>query len=150
MKRTDFLKKAIAGIVALAAISLSAFAKRKGVKEPEKPPLTPGNLNSFFARYEREKHDRALNEAITNAKAFVNKYFSYISPQQKERIMRLRKSDWEGIQNIIRDMKQGRGTVEFKFINKPGILDVIAECSIETYLKQPGASDIVLRKFVIQ
>lgn len=152
MKRNDFLKKGVAGLVAVVGITLAAFSRKKEDKEQPKPPLTPGNLNRFFEKYEHERPDRSLNEAITDARTFVDKYFTYISPQQKERIGRITKEEWEGIQAILRDLKRRKGKVEFEFINKPGELDIAANCEIVTRLlnKNIGAGNVELKKFLIQ
>ncbi len=149
MKRNDFFKKAIAGTVALFTVNWAAFSKKMELKQ-DKPLLTDGALNRFFAKCEEERNDKPLTEAITDTKAFVEKYFSYISPQQQERIRNIKTADWKNIQAILRDVKRKRGSVEFKFINRPGIGDLVAECQIETRLLQKGPSPAELRKFIIQ
>lgn len=149
MKRNDFLKKAIAGTVALFSFGWAALARKSEDKKSEKPPLTPGNLNKFFAKYERNRADQPLNESIADAKTFVDKYFSYISPEQKTRIGQIKKEEWRQIQSILSDMKQRKGTVDFKFINKEGMPDIVANCQIEIRLQKIGFKDIEIKKFVI-
>lgn len=150
MKRNDFLKKAFAGAVAVFALGRQAFSRLTDPAGQRKPPLTPGNLNRFFAKYEQGNADRSLNLAITDAKAFVEKHFSYISPQQKERIGKIKKEDWEGIQSVINDLKLKKGRIEFTFINKPGIGDWVAECDIEARLLQIGPEKVEIRKYLVQ
>ena len=149
MKRNDFFKKAIAGTVALFSINWAALAKKKEYKQ-DKPLLTDGALNRFFAKCDEERNDRPLTEAITDTKAFVEKYFSYISPQQQERIRGIKKADWRNIQSILSDVKRKRGMVEFKFINKPGIAEEVAQCQIQTRLLNKGNPQGELKKFIIE
>ena len=149
MKRNDFFKKAIAGTVALFSINWNAIAGKKVYKQ-EKPMLTDGALNRFFAKCEEERNERPLTEAITDTRAFVEKYFTYISPEQRERIRGIKEADWRNIQSILRDVKQKRGLVEFKFINKPGGSDIIAKCQIQTSLMQKGRTQVELKKFIIE
>lgn len=149
MKRNEFLRRIMTSCVAVLALGRLAFSRIATPARQRKPPLTPGNLNRFFARYERERADRSLNEAITDARSFVEKHFSYISPQQEARINKITKEEWQGIQNIINDLKRKRGKIEFKFVNKPGSEDWFAECMIETRLLENGPAYVELKKHLI-
>lgn len=126
------------------------FTAQNHLKPEEKPLLTDGALNRFFAECEEERNDGPLNEAIADTRSFVEKYFSYISPQQRDRIAKLKREEWGGIQAILSEVKQGRGSVEFKFINKPGIPEIVQECAIQTRLLEKGNTQAELRKFVIE
>lgn len=150
MKRSHFLKKFIAGTIALISFKWAAIAKKKEFRLEDKPLLTDGALNRFFAKCEEEKNDGPLDEAIDNTKAFLEKYFSYISPQQRDRIAHIKRGEWRSIQAILRDVKQRKGSVDFKFINKPGKIDTVAECGIHTRLLEKGNTQVEIRKFIIQ
>ena len=149
MKRNVFIKKAITGTVALFAFKGFVFGKRQGKNPQDKPILTDGALNRFFAKCDEENNLRPYDEAIGNTRAFIEKYFNYKTDRQKERIRQFRRSEWRGIQGILSDAKQKRGTVDFKFINKPGMPDEIAECQIVVKLIQSGIRQTELKKFII-
>jgi hypothetical protein len=150
MKRNHFLKKAIGGTIALFTFKWTAIAQKKEFRPEDKPLLTDGALNRFFAKCEEERNDGPLDEAIVNTRAFLEKYFSYISPQQRDRIAQIKKGEWRRIQAILRDAKQRKGSVDFKFINKPGNVDTVAQCAIHTRLLEKGNTQVELRKFIIQ
>lgn len=149
MKRNDFIKRAIAGTLTLFAIKGFAFGKKQEINSQDKPILTDGALNRFFAKCEEENDLRPYDEAISDTRVFIEKYFNYISDRQKERIRQFRRSEWRGIQGILNDAKQKKGAVDFKFINKPGMPDEIAECQIVVKLLQKGIRQAELKKFVI-
>ncbi|MBI5858498.1 MAG: hypothetical protein HZB42_12740 [Sphingobacteriales bacterium] len=149
MKRNDFIKRTIAGTLSLFAVNWAAFGRKKEIDNQDKPILTDGALNRFFAKCNEENNLRPYDEAISNTRAFIEKYFNYVSTRQQERIRQFGRAEWRGIRGILSDAKLKKGIIDFKFINKPGVGEEVAECQILVKLLQNGPRPEELKKFII-
>ena len=116
MKRDQFLGNVLAGTAALYAANWETMAQIREYKHPNKPLLTEANLNRFFGKCKDEKNLLPFEEAINYTKVFLEKYFS-ISQEQKNTISRMNADNWENIQSIIKDAREDKRIVDFKFEN---------------------------------
>lgn len=115
MKRTEFLRNALAGTSALFAAKWGTFAQIREYKQQEKPLLTAANLTRLFARSAEANNGIPFDTILADPKAFLHQNFS-ISPQQRVVIDKISEADWKSTKDVIQEIKKRKGKADFKFI----------------------------------
>lgn len=135
MKRNQFIRHALAGTAALFAANWGTLAQIREYKQQDKPLLTEANLNRFFDKCKAENNFLPFDEAAKDTRGFLEKYFS-ISPEQKKTIARMNEENWKNIQSVIKDARNDKGLLNFKFVQSRGQ----GYCSTEIRLMQKSSN----------